>query len=557
MAPIEQALPQDKAAGCAQKRITYSRRELLVLSQSPNARAPEGMVSLSEWFGPWKIYTPRSSASPATVFRGREDLQGTFNRRDGQRVRRDDPTRFDAFLDRRKTSERGPPTRKQRSRADESGVWRREKTEEQQKSYDEPEWLADGPPAASEPRTDSIQEFKAQMREQERRERIAAGLEAPEPAAPPVQSAPQTARASQAAPTATAAPVEDPSGSRSSRFARFFGGDDKRSSNVNQITGAVEALDLRDIFTHVRQEPAKPSPAAPVQSESKAAPPAAASPVPAQSATPAASSAGGPSAADMESMKKVLALLQGSRPQSQESALMAAMMRPQAASGPATPGGASGMHAPPGMAMPPGMSGHLNMRGPPHMPLPPGLAAPHQGAGGPAGQEKPRRPDSAASMLRGDATPDKSGSATPQGPPGIPGGPSGHGGPGGHGGPPGMSMRMPPPPHGMPPGMFPHGMFPPGMIPPGMLPPSMMPPGMAPPPGMGAGAHAGAGAGAGAGAAPPGIGNPNVSGSAAPHGHVQQGHGQGPMPQGPSGGARPPWIGGSWPGVPEHSRNHT
>ena len=114
-----------------------------------------------------------------------------------------------------------------------------------------PAWMGDaGAGTARRPGVDSIQEFKAQMREKERRER-----------GEPVDQAPAPSADAERAP----APIEDPSGmGRSSRFARFFDAPHKDESHSGSNTpkqapaATMDSLDLFSMFKNASLRDAGP-----------------------------------------------------------------------------------------------------------------------------------------------------------------------------------------------------------------------------------------------------------------------------------------------------------
>lgn len=257
-----------------------------------------------------------------------------------------DSNGFELVEERRKT-DRDPIARGQREREraintardreEQPFGWRRgdrgdhaEKTAPQRVNDATPAWMRDdAAPQRATPaqRVDSIQEFRAMMRE---KERAAHGEKEPVGAEPA---------------GGAAAPVEEPAGmSRSSRFAHFFDGREKgeekgEAAKSGTAAPATDSLDLFKLFqsasvgekqgTPPAPAPRKPSNAtttatrqvsspAPASAPASApqASPAVPSPVPQAvrpmaPATPPIPGQPQPSAADYASMQKIMALLQG------------------------------------------------------------------------------------------------------------------------------------------------------------------------------------------------------------------------------------------------------
>lgn len=325
---------------------------------------------------------------------------------------------------------------------------------------DMPAWMAEdaGTPRTPGGRVDSIQEFKAQLRERERREK----------------GEPEPEQAQQRGMYEDLAQPEESDG-HSSRFAKFFHSDQGKGDAQASNQAAVE-IDLFSLLSGKKEQ--KPSSAA--STPAAPAPPALA-PAPKQAPsapqTPQAAPAGGaPSAADMASMQMLMAKLMGGRTQSP------AATPPRASSGTATPSAPpSGAHGSPAPAA------QAAQNAPSQMALFQQLL--HQssrprdgdgaGAGAPPGLGGGGWP---MAMPRPGAPPGGPHGAHPGGPPGGP--------PGLYGAPPGVppqgwpgapyDPRRPPPGLGAPPGV---AARPPG-APPGLAGMPGAPPGMHPPPAM-------------------------------------------------------------------------
>ena len=315
-----------------------------------------------------------------------------------------------------------------------------------------PAWMGDaGAGTARRPGVDSIQEFKAQMREKERRER-----------GEPVDQAPAPSADAERAP----APIEDPSGmGRSSRFARFFDAPHKDESHSGSNTpkqapaATMDSLDLFSMFKNASLRDAGPG------SGAQATPPPQQVPAPQPAPQPAqpAAQASGPSSADVASMQKIMSLLQGGakRPATQPAHASPA---PAPAPAPAPRGADQGAPRPP----PPDSAAFLNSL----------LSRSRSGAG------TPGSPAGAPAPPPGWASPGSPAHGSPAHPPPgmFPGGPH----------PPWPMAPMPAPsarPTPPPPGLVSPGGHPTGP-PPGLAraPPHAggvpVPPGARPPPGL-------------------------------------------------------------------------
>ncbi|WFD21255.1 hypothetical protein MCAP1_003516 [Malassezia caprae] len=319
---------QPDAAGEAPEPTArlYDRRTLLQLSQSEHVHVPEGMASFDEWYGPWRPYTPRPH--PPMMGGRRDDGGGSgagtfFSRRDAPRDGRGGRR---ALLDGAKGASAsaaaapGPRARaagkgRSEKEADDGRSWRRVDDAAPRAASGMPAWMADDS-AASRPvgGVETIEAFKAQMREMERRERG----ESPVAAAPPREEAARSDEPE--AETET-----------SSRFARFFDtkSDNKAASNAPSSQN-VGGLDLFGMFQTMqkRETPsssAAESPAAHTAPSTPTAPRAApsapavrpAAPPPVRAPPPSVPSEAPvdglpkPSAADMASMQMLMAKLMG------------------------------------------------------------------------------------------------------------------------------------------------------------------------------------------------------------------------------------------------------
>ena len=179
----------------------------------------------------WRPYTPRGLGGlhgDASSKRDPRQRRGGDERGRGESA--DAPRRFPApkgtFVP-APAPRRGAPSRADARRGDDGRemAWRRGQDTER---AEVPAWLSDDagarrPPTSAAGRVDSIQEFKAQMREKERREKG-------EPAEPPARRSMYEDMAH-----------EEDTGGHASRFARFFSPDaGKGSEEKASSTPAVE-----------------------------------------------------------------------------------------------------------------------------------------------------------------------------------------------------------------------------------------------------------------------------------------------------------------------------
>ena len=347
-------------------------------------------------------------------------------------------------------------------------AWRRAQDAERSEV---PAWLSDdagarrgAAPSAAAPRVDSIQEFKAQMREKERRERG----EAPAPAAP--------ARRSMFEDLAQ----EEETDGHSSRFARFFSSDaNKGGEEKSNASGGID-FDLFSLLQGKKEPEAPAAPAARAAAPAAATPPVsvpASAPAPAPTATPptatprtasprvepsraepqrALSQAGAPpapSAADLASMQMLMAKLMGGARGGASPAVSSPLRQP------ATPNTGTASPAPSGApASAPSApaffqqllnksasSGEARDAPSPSMPVrPPGGWAPPMGMGAPPPAPPPGLYGGAPNRPGWPPAPYEMGGAPPPGlPPGLV-----------HGVPPPPGLRPPPGmPYAVPPGM--------------------------------------------------------------------------------------------------------
>lgn len=400
--------PSDEAAGDAPARTVrlYDRRTLLQLSQSEHVHVPQGMASFEEWYGyvpratddrPWRPYTPRShppmmggrrdggadggSAGAGTLF-SRRDMprEGRGGRRallDGAKS-----TSASATMAPGLRARNGGKLRTEKE-ADDGRTWRRVDDAAPRAASGMPAWMAEDAPAARPVGgVETIEAFKAQMREMERRERGEPAL--------PVASAPSGKPKRSDEPE----PETETETETSSRFARFFDTkSDSKATSQAPSSQNVGGLDLFGMFQTMQkreppsmsapESPAAPAthtapgtPTAPVARPSAPAvrptPPAGARPSP-PSAPPAPLAAPPsegpvdglpkPSAADMASMQMLMAKLMGrpaATPESRGSPRPPASAPPEAPPGLGArpPGPPMGMYprpmpgpAPPGAPM--------------------------------------------------------------------------------------------------------------------------------------------------------------------------------------------------------------
>ncbi|WFD24914.1 hypothetical protein MEQU1_003620 [Malassezia equina] len=265
----------DEAAGEAPTPTVrlYDRRTLLQLSKSEHVHVPQGMASFEEWYGPWRPYTPRSHPP---MMGGRRDggVDGggmLFSRRDMPREGRGGRR---ALLDGAKgasasaTMVPGPRARnggklRTEKEADDGRTWRRVDDAAPRAASGMPAWMAEESTAARPVGgVETIEAFKAQMREMERRERG-------EPATPVAGTPSGKAKRSEEPDTETETET-------SSRFARFFDTkSDSKATSQAPSSQNVGGLDLFGMF-QTMQKRVPPSMSAP---ESPAAPAAHAAPV--------------------------------------------------------------------------------------------------------------------------------------------------------------------------------------------------------------------------------------------------------------------------------------
>lgn len=435
----------------------YDRKMLLELSYSPLVRAPQGMASFDEWYGPWKPYMPVSFVPQSRSRDGRKDAQDpSFSRRESGRAGHARRGPLEDGTERRSATFKpsgfvpapgAPRNRGMRRQDDDERGWRRP-AQDEQKGSGVPAWMQDDgtqtkPSATSG--VESIEAFKAQMREMERQQR------GEKPSAPPV-------------PDAAEGP-EETEAEQASRFARFFDVHrDTKETKHGTSSPAIGSLDLFGMWQNLQSRDTEKRPSAPTGSPpaalaagtsavpgpgharmmahsqpvsqthspllspptQAAVPSVPAPPLPDQGAAPK------PSAADMASMQMLM------------SKLMSARHPSTAPTAEAPPG----LGTPPRPTGPPGMSGASHgppgLSGRPPVPPPPPPPTGHGGA-----------PMTSMAFLQSLLNT----SARP--PPSVP---------------PGMPAPWPPM-YGAPGGTLPPGAPPPGLV-------QRPPPGMAAPPWM-------------------------------------------------------------------------
>lgn len=451
------AAAEDTMSGMNERKdCMYDKKMLLELSYSPLVRAPQGMASLEEWYGPWKPYMPASSMSQSRSRDGRKDTQdASFPRRESGRAGHARRGPSEDGTERRSATFKpsgfvpapgAPRHRGMRRPDDDERGWRRPAHDEQ-KGSGVPAWMQDDgtqtrPSATSG--VESIEAFKAQMREMERQQR------GEKPSAPPV-------------PDATEGP-EETEAEQASRFARFFDVHrDTKETKHGTSSPAIGSLDLFGMWQNLQSRDADKRPSAPTASSSavpKADTSAASGPghargmahsqpvsqthsplvsPPTQSAAPSVlppslpdqGAAPKPSAADMASMQMLMSKLMSAR----------------------HPSSAPLAEAPPGLGTPPRPAGPPGLSGAAHGP--PGLAGRPPAPPPPPPTGQGGAPMTSMAFLQ--SLMNTSVRPPPSVPPGMPAPwPPMYGAPGGHG--------------------------PPGAPPPGLLP--RPPPGMAAPPWM-------------------------------------------------------------------------
>lgn len=336
-------------------------------------------------------------------------------------------------------------------------AWRRAQDAERSEV---PAWLSDdagarrgAAPSSATPRVDSIQEFKAQMREKERRERG----EAPMPAAPAHRSMFEDLA------------QEEETDGHSSRFARFFSSDaNKGGEEKTNATGGID-FDLFSLLQGKKEpetptaraaapapQPTAATPSTPVPAPAPTSTPPAAAPrmasprVEPSRAEPRAPSQAGaapaPSAADLASMQMLMAKLMGGSRGGTSPAVSSPLRQP------ATPNAGTASPAP--------------------------SSAPSGAPSAPAFFQQLLNKSASASDARDSPSP-----SVPVRPPGGWAPPMGMGAPP-HAPPPGLYGGAPPNRLGWPPAPYELGGAPPPGLPPGLVHGVPPPPGLRPPPGM-------------------------------------------------------------------------